>query len=202
MKKIIIIIIYTTDIMLISYTFSIYLSMKETESIIEKNISSEEKMINETSMPQTDGITDHNSETNAPATKLESPLQTYTIETLPSTIELDVPTILQNPELPTGCEITSLTILLNYLGYPMDKTDLAKNYLEYTYSTSLTFSDAFIGNPFHNDGYGCFVPVIMKTGAKFLKEKNSPIEMKDLSQKDFNELLVNVANKHPVIVTQ
>ena len=43
---------------------------------------------------------------------------------------LDVECVLQNPELPTGCEITSLTEVLNYLGYGIDKETLARNYLD------------------------------------------------------------------------
>ena len=38
--------------------------------------------------------------------------------------------IAQNPELPTGCEITSLTMVLNYLGYNVSKTYMADNYLD------------------------------------------------------------------------
>ena len=36
-------------------------------------------------------------------------------------ILLDVPQILQNPELPNGCEITSLCEVLRYLGFDADK---------------------------------------------------------------------------------
>lgn len=35
----------------------------------------------------------------------------------------------QNPELPTGCEITSLTSVLNYYGCNVDKTTMADVYL-------------------------------------------------------------------------
>ena len=35
-------------------------------------------------------------------------------------ILLAVPQILQNPELPNGCEITSCCEVLNYLGFPAD----------------------------------------------------------------------------------
>ncbi len=48
---------------------------------------------------------------------------------LPSTVQLDVENILQNPELPNGCEITSAAIVLNYLGFDIDKVTLAENYL-------------------------------------------------------------------------
>ena len=38
-------------------------------------------------------------------------------------------TVLQNPELPTGCEVTSLTQTLNYLGFNIDKLTLADNFM-------------------------------------------------------------------------
>ena len=48
---------------------------------------------------------------------------------LPGTVQLNVENILQNPELPNGCEITSAAIVLNYLGFDIDKVTLAENYL-------------------------------------------------------------------------
>ena len=47
-------------------------------------------------------------------------------------IQLPVPRILQNPELPNGCEITSLCMLLRYLGFDADKCILADRYLPRT----------------------------------------------------------------------
>lgn len=41
----------------------------------------------------------------------------------------DFPVILQMPELPTGCEITALTMVLNYYGFAVDKTVMAAEYL-------------------------------------------------------------------------
>ena len=48
---------------------------------------------------------------------------------LPDTVQLNVENILQNPELPNGCEITSAAIVLNYLGFDIDKVTLAENCL-------------------------------------------------------------------------
>lgn len=36
---------------------------------------------------------------------------------------------LQNPQLPNGCEVTSLAMLLSWAGYPVDKEELYQSYL-------------------------------------------------------------------------
>lgn len=41
----------------------------------------------------------------------------------------DFPLIMQMPELPTGCEITALTMTLNYYGFQIDKVTMATKYL-------------------------------------------------------------------------
>ena len=46
-----------------------------------------------------------------------------------ASILLPVPQILQNPELPNGCEITSCCEVLHYLGFAPDKCELTDYYL-------------------------------------------------------------------------
>ena len=46
---------------------------------------------------------------------------------LPGTVQLNVENILQAPELPNGCELTSAAVVLNYLGFGIDKVTLAEN---------------------------------------------------------------------------
>ena len=70
----------------------------------------------------------------------------------------DFPIIYQMPELPTGCEITALTMAVNYYGYPADKTVMASEYLPTAsanryygadgrlYGTDM--NEYFIGDPF------------------------------------------------------
>lgn len=70
------------------------------------------------------------------------------------------PCLNQLPELPTGCEVTSLTMVLNYLGYDADKTDLAANYLKKEDYPAANPNTAFVGTPFDKSSYGCYAPVI------------------------------------------
>jgi uncharacterized protein YvpB len=88
--------------------------------------------------------------------------------------------ILQNPELPTGCEITALTMLLRFYGFDADKVDLADNFLPVSWGNARwadgkkfqdSFFDYFIGDPKGN-GYGCFSPAIMTAAEKYLAEND------------------------------
>ena len=60
-----------------------------------------------------------------------------------ASILLPVPQILQNPELPNGCEITSCCEVLHYLGFAPDKCELADYYLRY-HAESLPASSAVL----------------------------------------------------------
>ena len=63
--------------------------------------------------------------------------------------------ILQNPELPTGCESVALTMVLKYLGFDLEKTTIADDYLVFA---DRNFAMGYIGNPHTEDGAGIFAP--------------------------------------------
>ena len=113
---------------------------------------------------------------------------------------IDVDYIYQNPELPTGCEITSLTMLLNYLGFDIEKTHLSDKYLKMDYMGTMGFDDAFIGNPRWDGGYGCYAPVIADTAEKYLKDQKSTYKAKDISGTSFTDLYSYINQDMPVVV--
>lgn len=119
---------------------------------------------------------------------------------LPSSYCITIDCVLQNPELPTGCEITALTTVLNYLGYDVTKTEMARNYLVKDYLGRVGFDKAFIGSPESDGGYGCFAPVIVKAGQTFLNEHGMEYSAWNMSGKEFDELFEYVSNDIPVIV--
>jgi uncharacterized protein YvpB len=121
--------------------------------------------------------------------------------------------ILQLPELPTGCEITALTMLLRFYGYEADKIDMAENYLPVSWGNYKTddegnvykdsFFTYFIGDPFGR-GYGCFAPAIMTAAKKYLGEKETEgigsFEAVDISGCEPEYLYKLVSEGTPVMV--
>lgn len=121
-------------------------------------------------------------------------------QTLPvNSCELQVTPVLQNPELPTGCEVTALTMALNYAGYPVDKITLTDKYLIKADPYEATFGEAFIGSPYDATAWGCYAPVIVETANNYLASQKGIEHVKNLTGCSLKTLLNEVANGIPVI---
>ena len=104
------------------------------------------------------------------------------------------PCINQNPDLPTGCEVTALTMMLNYLGFNADKNDLAANYLtkeEFPYANPYT---AFVGDPTDESSFGCYAPVIAECAIKYGAKAT------DISYSSIDTICSYVEQGQPVII--
>ncbi len=129
-------------------------------------------------------------------------LQTKVLEALPDPEDrfmLDVKNILQNPELPNGCEIVSLAIVLNHLGFEVDPVKLSDEYLpkgQYWYDSPY---EKYIGDPKGN-GTGCYAKCLTETANKFLKDKGSNLVCCDVSGMSLGELEAYVDKGIPVII--
>ena len=115
--------------------------------------------------------------------------------------------VLQGPELSSGCEVSSLTAVLNFDGYDIDKVTLAVFFLE-TDNTSTTQNGktyrpspwkVFVGYP-ELDCYGCFAPVIVQTANHYLTSVNSKKRAVNLTGAQPSKLYEYVSNHIPVIV--
>ncbi|MDQ1004463.1 uncharacterized protein YvpB [Neobacillus niacini] len=88
-------------------------------------------------------------------------------------ILLRVPALQQFPELPRGCEVTSLAMLLNFAGVSVDKLTLADEIPKVPY-----FSDGYFGNPnqgfvgnmytYNQPGLGVYHEVIEDLASQYL----------------------------------
>lgn len=120
------------------------------------------------------------------------------------------PYILQTPELPTGCEITALTMAINYYGYDVDKVTMAESYLPtmpyFTYYDEdgilhgNDLNDYFLGDPTSAYGYVCGTNAIVTAANDYFSDVQSPIKAKDITGYSFDEMYNLVANDTPVVI--
>lgn len=124
-----------------------------------------------------------------------------------NSVYIDMENILQLPELPTGCEITALTILLRHCGFNAEKTDLARNYLPTSwgnarYEDGKTYKDSFfnyfIGDPF-GTGYGCFSGAIEKAANAYISDHGGGFTVKNISGSHPDALYDYLAAGTPVL---
>ncbi|MCR5166702.1 MAG: C39 family peptidase [Oscillospiraceae bacterium] len=119
--------------------------------------------------------------------------------------------ILQYPELPTGCEVTSLTMLLNHMGFSVTKLAISRKYLpkmDFVYDNGRVigadFHTVFAGDPeSKHQAYGCYAPCITETANAYFKSKNKDKEFKahDITGTAFDDLLTNYIDKDiPVLI--
>lgn len=163
-------------------------------------------------VPTSEGIMNSAMETDTtkatiPGILYKGTIPLVTEETLPTeptvlpadSWQLDAQPILQNPELPTGCEATSLTIALNYAGYAVDKLTIADEYLITADPYEATFGEAFIGSPYDPTAWGCYAPVIAKTAENYIAAQGGNETIQNLTGCSLKTLLWEVANGTPVI---
>lgn len=115
------------------------------------------------------------------------------------TVQLNIENILQNPELPTGCEVTSLTTMLNYLGYDIDKVLLSDLFLPKGEIGKTHPNKAFIGNPRDKSAYGANAPVLVNTANDYLKYVQGKHYAYNMSSSEFTDLLKYVNDGYPVM---
>lgn len=148
---------------------------------------------------------------------------TATVAVKEDFINIDVPYISQSEDYPTGCELVSASMLLNFYGFDITAGELIdEGYME---SVELEYSTdgkntvycgnpekVFIGNPRNESGYGCYAPALLECLKKYLDGKYfdavnlSEISLKDLCAEyiDFGEPVIIWASldMNPTVVNQ
>ena len=122
----------------------------------------------------------------------------------------EFPMVLQMPQLPTGCEITALTMALQYYGYSVDKTVMASQYLptapaEFDYGSDgrrygPDMEHNFVGNPFTDWGYICGTSAIVTAANRYLEDQGSSLRAVDRTGATAEELYELVSQDTPVVV--
>lgn len=116
------------------------------------------------------------------------------------TIDFDI--LNQFPALPTGCEVVSLTSVLNHYGFDVGMTTMADKYMprrEYDYY-SVSPHDYFLGTPYTWKGFGCFSGCMVKTAHNYFEDKGIDDYIAlDISGCSVEELQNYLQNDIPVI---
>lgn len=121
------------------------------------------------------------------------------------------PIVYQTPQLPTGCEITALTMVLQYYGLNAEKEVMAADYLPTSPSTNrYTGSDGrvygidldayFVGSPFDDSGIICGPQAIVTAANEYLEDQGSSLRAVDRTGATPEELYALVEQNTPVVV--
>ena len=114
---------------------------------------------------------------------------------------LGVEHISQYPHLPSGDEITSLAMVLKYLKYNVNESELCDLYLDKGPVGYTDFYKANVGNPRDTyNSYGCLAPVIVNSATKFIDANGGSHKAYDYTGYNASELYRQVSLGNPVIV--
>ncbi|MBD5430097.1 C39 family peptidase [Lactobacillus sp.] len=114
--------------------------------------------------------------------------------------ELNVPLENQYPDLPNGCEVTSLSMLLNYYGYKTNKDKLAS---EIAHVDSFTNNGKYRGNPnegfvgymnIANAGWCVYNKPLYNVARKYTKK------VRNYTGHSFLQVMKLVSKGHPVLI--
>ncbi|QDP42183.1 hypothetical protein FN924_12465 [Radiobacillus deserti] len=124
---------------------------------------------------------------------------------LAPSIKLEAPIIKQFPELPRGCEVTSLAMLLQYFDVEVDKMELAKKVKKSSDDYQVKNSVIHFGNPekgfvgdmysFSKPGYGVYHGPIAELAKQYVGDK-----VEDFSGGSFYEIIKHLNAQRPVWV--
>ena len=114
-------------------------------------------------------------------------------------VQLPVSNILQNPELPNGCEITSLSIVLNYKGYAVDKCDMSDNYLPKWPDLTGDPEYYYLREP-RSNGFYCFATCLCTTIDNYNAANGTSIQYKNLTGLSASDLYAEIDAGNPVVV--
>ena len=112
----------------------------------------------------------------------------------------DVPFIKQLPELPRGCEVTSLAMLLQYKGVQVDKMQLASEIHRVPFEQNGLRGnpyEGFVGNIYTKaePGYGVYNKPIFDLAEKYVPEK-----VINLTGRDMQDIYKVISSGSPVWV--
>lgn len=122
----------------------------------------------------------------------------------------DFDIIEQYPELPTGCEITAMTMVLNYYGYQVNKVTMALDYMPKVQAEFYRSEDGrlmgpdlenfFVGDPTEETGYICGTDAIVTAANRYLADVGSDLTAAAMKNAQPEKLYDLIDQGTPVVI--
>ena len=122
----------------------------------------------------------------------------------------DFDIIEQYPELPTGCEITAMTMVLNYYGYQVNKVTMALDYMPKVQAEFYRSEDGrlmgpdlenfFVGDPTEETGYICGTGAIVIAANRYLADVGSDLTAAAIKNAQPEKLYDLIDQGAPVVI--
>lgn len=120
-------------------------------------------------------------------------------------VRLNVPLVLQMPELPRGCEVSSLAMIMEYSGKKVSKLELAEKIQKETATYTKKENRIWSGNPYkgfvgdmynmQHFGYGVYHGPITQLAQLYFGER-----VVDLTGLDFEDIVIMLKKGYPIWV--
>ena len=191
---------------------NIYRSICKAEAISQKETEtedSEEASAQDGAETESEAQSETQSETVAVG--LESTQISAEVKKSNSGTQLtDFDIIEQYPELPTGCEITAMTMVLNYYGYNVDKVTMALDYMPKVQAEFYRSEDGrlmgpdlenfFVGDPTEETGYICGTGAIVTAANRYLADVGSDLTAAAMKNAQPEKLYDLIDQGTPVVI--
>ena len=191
---------------------NIYRSICKAEAVSQKETEtedSEEASAQDGAETESEAQSETQSETVAVG--LESTQISAEVKKSNSGTQLtDFDIIEQYPELPTGCEITAMTMVLNYYGYNVDKVTMALDYMPKVQAEFYRSEDGrlmgpdlenfFVGDPTEETGYICGTGAIVTAANRYLVDVGSDLTAAAMKNVQPEKLYDLIDQGTPVVI--
>ncbi len=114
---------------------------------------------------------------------------------------IQMQTLFQKPDIPSGSEIASLATVLKYYGQSrISKITLASRFLPKAEAGTASPYAVYIGDPASDESFGCYAPVIVNTANSYMTNKGIRRVAEDVSKSTPEQLLEYVRQDIPVMI--
>lgn len=125
-----------------------------------------------------------------------------------SRVYIEVEKLMQIPEFPNGCEIVSLTAVLNYYGYNVSRDTMADTYLpkqNFEWKNGKRYGadpyKYYAGNPrSKNAGWYSFAPPIVKANEEYMKTQENKMTAVDITGSEKEEIKQHLIEGKPIVI--